>query len=734
MHSSGAVTMHYYAVIALFQILAVASPQNHSDISECLTDLYTVLNKNDTPSDEFPDIKINNSYVFETLEYKIDAILQRLSVYFRSMINAEKITLNEVDQNKDEFTFIIMTLKDYHKTVCSLVPRCIAFIHVFGTDELWPKIIQLYEVHRQLCLELSHQLFNRCIATPNENTVIIMCKIDFINKLISGFPPSRQNIEISESILSEDENLIFDIFEAINNIDKKNLVPGRHIKTFHITSINVSGQSEVTVEDYPTVVNEDCRKNIDCEIQQLNEGFAVKTDEIDLLVSDVAATLIYDKISICEESFRFIINHELCNRESKIEHSNTSNMSKPIDNIKLAEMLNSDTEDYCSFAPLVLAHLKENCSKDVRSKIDVIFGVYFTICGDWKSFLDANCPMIPDDRPIAKKLWWLCTVNMIKDRLYVNHYMFFKNNDNYDNPMYNLDIVHNLINYLLSFNKVIDEADHDREPVLPWTAVDRLIGKHVLGRRYNNVDDSVNKLQNKAIDVSIENYSTIISLSEAYRLLLPWCSDFSTVLTFHNNMVDHAHSIFNEHFYVHAQIISLYLFITNIVSIKDIEWKNLKKSIEWYTTGVVKFHKYLNRPDPNKTSIDNVIKVINALSNDEWKVKDLKVILGTRNIDMVYEYLNKTFHILDENCSSIKLINVAIDNCEEVEKFINSFLMDMHALIDIEGQSLTNRIVTTEKLNKLFPLHCRYHILMMFHHKEFAGKNVFESFSALINE
>lgn len=370
-HSLGVVTMQYHVFIILFQVLAMASPPNNINISDDLINLYRVINKHDTTDDPCTDIKLNNSHVFSKLECKINTILQRLSIYYRSMMKAKNWTVIEGDQEVSQSMIIMMMRKDYDKIVCSLVPRCLAFIHSFGNDDLWIKLLQLYEVHRQLCLDLPRQLSNKCIPMSQDTNFFFTCDADVWNKLLSDFPPNQPEMQLVENVLKEDKNFVIDTFDAINKIDKKNLVPGLQIKTFRMTTSIVSNQSGVAVEDFPTVIMKDYRKKLDGKIQEVNEKHAEKTGvsvEKNMSVSDVTATWIFDKILKYEANFRFtVINNILYNQKFKTKKRGKSNTLALITNKKLVNILNIETDDFCQFAPLVLAYLKESCNNDVQS-------------------------------------------------------------------------------------------------------------------------------------------------------------------------------------------------------------------------------------------------------------------------------------------------------------------------------------------------------------------------------
>lgn len=90
-------------------------------------------------------------------------------------------------------------------------------------------------------------------------------------------------------------------------------------------------------------------------------------------------------ITILAVGFR-VLEAEFSREVMKMANDEATTNDK---NHLLVSMSNLSAEFY-RFTPPVLAYLSRTCQADLLIKISELFGIYLTMCADWKSFLDVH--------------------------------------------------------------------------------------------------------------------------------------------------------------------------------------------------------------------------------------------------------------------------------------------------------------------------------------------------------
>lgn len=138
----GAILLKYCAIFALLWTTDITRAMNEPSPNNYEQRLATVVAKfHSTNAEPGPEGQWITIEVFDRLEKALSTVLQNLSDHFEPLMELTSMTI-EYD-------------KQYIAAICSLTPRCLDFVHVFGSNgRARSETLRLYMLYEWLCLNL----------------------------------------------------------------------------------------------------------------------------------------------------------------------------------------------------------------------------------------------------------------------------------------------------------------------------------------------------------------------------------------------------------------------------------------------------------------------------------------------------------------------------------------------------------------------------------------------------
>lgn len=204
----GAVPLQYYAIFTLIWVTDIACVTDDSTPNQYERQLATlVANFHFMNAKSEGDGQWITTELFDGLEKALSTILQRLSEH-----------CDASPEYKYDWP--------YFADVCSLTPRCLDFVHVFGSNGgTRSETLRLYDLHERLCLNLSNWPDIQSTVDDNEGhsppdpqqALVGDVTDDSLNEM-DGTTTTIRNLKRTDVIF------VTKAFDAINGINKRCLL------------------------------------------------------------------------------------------------------------------------------------------------------------------------------------------------------------------------------------------------------------------------------------------------------------------------------------------------------------------------------------------------------------------------------------------------------------------------------------------------------------------------------
>lgn len=207
----GTIPLQYYAVFALLWVTDIACVTDDLTPDEYERQLATlVANFHSMNAESGPDGQWITTELFDGLEKALSTVLQRLSEHCKAA-------------PEHEYDW------PYFADVCSLTPRCLDFVHVFGSNgQARSETLRLYELHEQLCLNLPNWPDIQSTADDDEayspsdpQQVLVGDVTDGSLNQPDGTTSTRKAIL---NLQRSDVTFVTEAFDAVNSINKRCLL------------------------------------------------------------------------------------------------------------------------------------------------------------------------------------------------------------------------------------------------------------------------------------------------------------------------------------------------------------------------------------------------------------------------------------------------------------------------------------------------------------------------------
>lgn len=205
------VLLQHYAVFALIWMTDIACGTGDPTLDQYERQLATlVADFHSVNAESGQDGQWITTELFDGLEKALSTVLQRLSEHYE--VSPE----HEYDW-------------PYFADMCSQIPRCLDFIHVFGSNgRARSETLRLYELHEQLCLNMSNWPDIQSTADdaethspPDPQQTLVDDVTDDSLSQLDDTPSTRKAIR---NLKRADVTFVTEAFDAINGINKRCLL------------------------------------------------------------------------------------------------------------------------------------------------------------------------------------------------------------------------------------------------------------------------------------------------------------------------------------------------------------------------------------------------------------------------------------------------------------------------------------------------------------------------------
>lgn len=613
--------------------------------------------------------------VFNCFEKELLLILKQIKIEYVGQLQKLK---NSIDGNRIE-TESLFNLKIQLGgilKICSLFPRCTNFIYICA-----PKSSLKFEIgrcHRFLCQTLPYLIDEFCL-TSDAKSATYFCNIDCVNKLLNTFNLFKDSLSTGYPATHTLEIKGIDFIEKIHSfiikIDKRKIIENSvsqsidHIfYTLHKDDYRNRMPDILYLEnkkDKQTSLNDKCFKMIidliDAErsmnCNSLEDADYIKKSLKYQINLSLGITIRY-AVQYLGDFFQINMVKFMNDFEIRDKHSINRDLIRDWISVMFGEI--------CKYIPLILFYIKE------YMHIEFIFmdtyTYYLTFCGDNVNYVCDQCPGELSNESGDEEHDVLCIVDSMNDKMLWN----FHNINRLSIPTKINTMCADLYKKHLSdtYNILVEfynTAFVDQRWIFYlWTTYEWLSGEHFLTN--GDISNSnIDKLKISEIRVG----NDFMSLLDAYNIILPLNSNWSTMLDFNDTMFSILEKQFYVYVYRHVRLINLYLE-RNLYAGKTTVPK-LRESLNWYEFAQKPFFEFLSLPTKRHPSdeITEVVKQIKTM-NDE---SPHSIIFSS---SMYIDTISWSFESLKSN--TIQNLNIlVVANCEEAMSLFNTFL----TIIDI---------------------------------------------------
>lgn len=557
---------------------------------------------------------LNSLYGIENLNESFTTIFRQMSSYYRTLL-PEKVKI-EAGRPDDEYELNYEQFKSvYAETICLYAPRGLDFTYM--NNEHFSSVITLYNLHWVLCYLVPKFIREKCHQTDDEYTMIYTCKkTNIILLLDSVFPIEFNDVHMLEDYQTVSQDFVLNVFNIINNnisyhntdkrIAKSNSwknkfmfsdyekckLPSVEIKLSYVSKVEDENSAEL-ITIFDKLIAELMKENtIVPDIDRNDENLLV-TSSVPHKISQLLLNA-YRELTTYIRKNIFTYLRDYVDKPVIKEYALKTIVSKMFDR-------------FCEFTPLILHYLSDNNVNDAE-----LFGLYFTLCGDYMAFLNSRClsAKTHSSEKDDNSLHVDCVTQSVIDKISVNVETMIKSEPRLMFRVSKKDPTKESLESIVEKIYLAVKTTNYKAGFL-WTKHDWLSGKYVFSQDHSSAD--MDKLKERVMVIDGQP----VALLEVYGYLLPFDRSMRTVLFFHKTFVNFIVRMMNTYVYRMARLIILYFDRMQDDPVAGTVYDNIAASVEWYDAGSEIFYGSLytravaDRPLERIKSTVEAIKSIN---------------------------------------------------------------------------------------------------------------------------
>jgi len=571
------------------------------------------------------------------------------------------------NQKKKDKEVIITLLNIYETKICGILDPCLNFIYLH-TNKL-DNFLHLYRLRKTFC-DLYTLDKNSGFYLKYENyDNIYLCSTLYLNRQQNVF------VRLYDKLCDFNKDGQFDSFikyseeyvtEFLTNIKKIDYL--KNIQETTKTIIVKSDSSKKGNNQYLNLYtetdddNDEKQKKFISSMQEINiiqqlyinkncninfEEFFYKSSN--LLENVVSPKYLTNVFIGLQKKFLYEISILLLNEVKD-------------DNV-IAEVVKNVMNVFktvCDSAPWILYFIEDNFKSNDTS---IIFGLYFSYCGNWEDFITTYCPgfkLTKSDKKNNVK----CAIEMITYKLKVNYFKITEQNVSLVTD-YNYSCELTYLVYVVSISNTL-QTYYNKSEVFLWTHFDWMTTKIFLDNEYKS--SSANLLIEK---INTLPYKSKFIQSDEFSVMLQWVPTMVNVLNFQKFIFYSMYIKLIGQVYIHWKILSkLKVKVFNKRIYTDKYEKNIKKDIKSFVFLIEELcRKYLLSLNGYSDWIQistalNKIFLLNYFS--DWMPN-----LENASVELNDYFVQINEKIVSSNMNEMQMKLLLLENCNDAMENMN---------------------------------------------------------------
>lgn len=591
------------------------------------------------------------------------------------------------------------------KRICSLILLCLDFMHTCSTRNSF--VIAISYWHRSVCHTLLGLVAQISNTSKNNNSysfsyVYVKNLCDQIKSIYTTYT-NYPDVYIRDF---DDEGFLQNVNRLITNINKMELIRKSKLpaNTYILQSIIQHEYEYQNILFGKSNLNSlrSHKKEIDNRFNVINNNYknsedlqkCFPLDDIEYFQHEdystimTVSTLLLYTLKNMGKFFRL-------NMSEFIEKSMLNDDKRSIHRGGIDVWMSNMFDAFCKRFPLLYLYISESLVEDTR-----LFSYYLAFCDDIVYFVTSRCPYVDNSTVNTLHFDVNCIIETMKDKLMWN---FRATNTIPDDSLIDNQCACVYQGYIDDIYDVLFEH-YDGEPVNVWNTFEWLSAKNFLTTDHRNFD--MRNLKETKLKVN----NVIMTLAEAYYLILPLNLNLNGMLIFHNIFVSHADRQLYLYICRHAMTIILYLDENYYAGTSALSY--IQKSLKWYDMVHERFYKYVNMPVKHGPSLytQNVITAIKELKSDSSDT--IKLYIPDNIYKETFDWADEQF---DRNDLS-SLNELVWNNCQNAMKFLINFIsiaqqsLSSYRIIDYHNNLniyYSDKMIDRNLAYNMYPEYCK---------------------------